>query len=259
MLLITGNADLNRRRGGRLARLPLRSSGCAPAAAVSARTGMRLEGPHGTHLVREALVVEVLVASGEVVRPGAERIGRGRAPVAGIHKTTDHALAEVQLVQLILAGQLPVGVAATVAGARQTCRRARGDRSLHGTDHRRGGGSTEECRRRCAGGLEEAALPPDPCALIGFGGDQPVRHVCIVAEVSGSQDVGDDAALVAIADRESGGRHGENDGAGAEGGPCAGLPRCEGSGIEGPRWRRAGVRSRGAPDMQHRQRPRGPP
>ena len=77
-----------------------------------------LERPDSTHAVREALQVSVLAAIVELLVPRAARKKLGRTPVVRRRgwprlgrKTTNCYTVKVQLVQLIQAGQIPVGIA----------------------------------------------------------------------------------------------------------------------------------------------------
>src|SRR5450759_710090 len=74
-----------------------------------------LEGPDSTHHVRAPLVAPVLratpVATADDLGPRVDRIELGRTPIVEVPETTYCRLIEVQLVQLIPAGQIPVAIA----------------------------------------------------------------------------------------------------------------------------------------------------
>src|SRR5665647_672263 len=122
----------------------------------------------------------------------------------------DRGLVEVQLFQLILAGQVPVVVGAVGVGARQTCRVGAARAVLEDDPGgvRRPGPDVGACPSRYGRGLVGGAdgpLDPGAAVLVAGGGDEAARYpVCAVgvAEVSRLKDVGHDAALVGVADIE---------------------------------------------------------
>ena len=80
------------------------------------------ERPDSTHTIREALEEFGLAAIAELLEIRIRGIELRGAPVVAGPKPTDRDLVKVQLVQLILAGQVPVVVAATIVGSCQTSR-----------------------------------------------------------------------------------------------------------------------------------------
>jgi hypothetical protein len=75
------------------------------------------ERPDSTHTIREALDEFGLAAIAELLEIRIRGVELRGAPVVAGPKPTDRDLVKVQLVQLILAGQVPVVVAATVVGS----------------------------------------------------------------------------------------------------------------------------------------------
>src|SRR5674536_141024 len=101
----------------------------------------RLERPDSPHPARVALAHGGLAAAGvKALDPRAGRMRRGisvlgRSPVVDVGPiTTDCITAKVQLVKFILAGQIPVAIAATVVGSCPTRRITGSNSSLHCDD-----------------------------------------------------------------------------------------------------------------------------
>ena len=79
-----------------------------------------LKSPHSTHIVRHVLIVVVLVAIGEVLEPRVDCRVLGGTPIVVTGKAAKSKyLHRVKFSQLILARQIPIGIATAGVGSCQ--------------------------------------------------------------------------------------------------------------------------------------------